>query len=103
MRQTNQFKKRTIGLDVNCSDKFLIGEQVGSRHIKSGEVTLLRIYETPLHHSRTSVKMIFVYCTRWIVFDGGYYFRLYFCQPRHCDEGKQDGDDGFLVHCSICL
>ena len=21
---------------------------------------------------------------------------------RHCDEGKQDGDDGLLVHCSIC-
>ena len=20
------------------------------------------------------------------------------CLPRHCDEGEQDGDDGFLVH-----
>ena len=23
---------------------------------------------------------------------------LRLCQPCHCDEGEQDGDDGFLVH-----
>ena len=26
---------------------------------------------------------------------------LCLCLPRHCDEGEQDGNDGFLVHVLI--
>ena len=25
------------------------------------------------------------------------------CLPHHCDEGKQDGEDGFLVHVNLNL
>ena len=28
------------------------------------------------------------------------YDRFLLCLSRHCDEGKQDGDDGLLVHIS---
>ena len=32
------------------------------------------------------------------VFGRGCYFFDFLRLPRHCDDGKQDGDDGLLVH-----
>lgn len=101
MGKTNLFKKRTIWLNTDCPDKILIGEQVCSRHIESGEITFLPAHKTPLYHHRACLEMVFIYCPRWITLERSQYFRFHFPLPCHCNEGKQDSDDGFLVHCSI--
>ena len=99
---------------IECDDKFDVDTHMGMIDYNKAEIRINAASADPIkeatichevlhgllvHIGRTDDHGLALSCVTQFASD----MALHLCLSRHCDEGEQDGDDGYLVHIHLVL